>query len=216
MQTRTNIDTTPFVLHGVAAGKHDAVIKQDAGRSAALERYTVMGESLVAAGSVTPDGGNTGDGTVTGFALAVGPTPLVGDYNLECTFAVANGGVFKLEDPNGNLVADNITLRVGAGLATTVIAAGLTFVITDGATDFAAGDKFALAISAVNKYLPLDLTAVDGLQIPKAVYTGNAIAAADIVAGDVEIPVEIKDEAGDTVTRAYIIMYVSKRNGKSQ
>lgn len=107
----------------------------------------ILAKALVAAGAVTPDGGNTGDGTVTGFALAPGGPPLPGNWNLECTFAVTNGGVFKLEDPNGELVADNLTLRVGAGLLTTFSVGGIQFIITDGATDFAAGDKFALAVT---------------------------------------------------------------------
>jgi hypothetical protein len=123
---------------------------------------TIMALKEVAdAVTVTPDGGNTGDGTVTSVSPSAGLIiPSVGDYNLECTFAVANGGVFKLEDPNGNIVADNLTLRVGAGLATAFSVAGLEFTITDGAADFIAGDKFALAVAADGDFV---IYAVDGI-----------------------------------------------------
>lgn len=137
---------------------------------------TVMGLRKVAAGAVTPDAGNTGDGTVTALALAPGGPPKVGSYNLECTFDVTNGGIFKLEDPDGNLVADNLTLRVGAGLATTFSVGGISFIVTDGATDFAAGDKFGLAVSAVNKWKFYDSSAVDGSEIPSGVLPREEVA----------------------------------------
>lgn len=389
-QVRTNNSTVPFVRWGVAASKMDATIEQDAGRVAALARFTVMGEALVAAGAVTadvgntgdgtvtgfaltnvkqhiplvgnynlealsagadgrvvgavtPGGGNTGDGTVTAFAVVAGETPLVGTFTLECTgsdeggtaagtatagagdtgngtasavvagdlavegdyvatcidasvsgseifevitpngaklenltvgvaylnehfgitisdgaadfivgdswtiaitishggvfkltdpagvdlseditlpgttggtvvvasggiaftitdgatdfaigdsfamvIAVADGGVFKLEDPNGNLVATGLTMSGTAGGATTFYEGGLVFIITDGATDFATGDKFALAVTSVAKWGPLDVEALDGLHIPKGIFMGDALTAAAIVAGDVD------------------------------
>lgn len=186
-QVRNNLDTVPFIrFGGVPSNIIDGTILQDAGRAADLARFTILGKALIAAGAVAADVGNTGDGTVTSFALAAGETPIVGDYNLECIAAVTNGGTFKLEDPNGVLIANDLVMTAGAGAATTFLVAGMTFIITDGATDFIVGDKFALTVSAVNKYLPLDLTEVNGVEIPKAIFMGDAIATADIVAGDVE------------------------------
>jgi len=104
-------------------------------------------------GVVTADGGNTGDGTVT--AVTANDKAVSGSYNLECIEAVTNGGVFKLEDPSGNIVASDLTIDVGAGAATIFTVAGLTFTITDGATDFAAGDKFTLAIETGGTYKAL-------------------------------------------------------------
>jgi hypothetical protein len=104
-------------------------------------------------GTVTADGGNTGDGTVTAVVAGSGVAP--GDWVLTCTAAVTNGGVFKLEDPSGNVVASDITMDVGAGAATTFKIAGITFTITDGATDFAAADFFTLAIEAAGEYAAL-------------------------------------------------------------
>jgi len=184
-QVRLNVNTIPFVRHGIPANKMDATILQDAGRSIDLARFTVMGKASIEAGAVTPDGGNTGDGTVTGLALALGPALFVGTYNIECTVAVTNGGTFKLEDPFGNVIANDLVMTAGAGAATTFISGGLEFIITDGTTDFIVGDKFAVTVVAVNKFLPLQPGAVNGLQKIKAIFLGDAIASADIVAGDV-------------------------------
>lgn len=183
---RLNIDTTDFVIgENVRALRNDEVtFEQDAGRATVLAQYTLMAKKPVTiptTGAIT----GTGDGTCTAVAAAAGAVPIVGDWILTCTFAVTNGGVFKLEDPNGNLIADNLTLRVGAGLATTFVAGGMTFTITDGATDFVAADLFTIAVTANGKSVPFDATAVDGSEIPEGIFMGADIAAADLVAGDV-------------------------------
>lgn len=139
----------------------DGVIKFTAALTYALG--VIMAKLLVSAGTVTPDVGNTGDGTVTNFDLAPGGPPIPGNWNFECTYAVTEGGVFKLEDPNGEIVADNITLRVGSGLITNLSIAGLKFDVTDGATDFVAGDKFALnVVDEESKWVPWVEDAFDG------------------------------------------------------
>lgn len=127
-------------------------------------RGSAMGKVLY--GAVTPaaDAGNTGDGTVTAAATVLGSVkPIVGAYVLTCTTAVTNGGVFKLVDPNGATVATGLTMTVGAGAATVFEVAGLTFTVTDGATDFVAGDFFTLTLAAGSGQVKkLDKTAVDG------------------------------------------------------
>jgi hypothetical protein len=188
VQTERNNTNKPFILFsGPAARKTNGVMKQDAARAAVLAQYTVLGRIPVTAPTTgTADAGNTGDGTVTAVVVAKGsPSAQVGAYNLECTFAVTNGGVFKLEDPAGNIVADNLTCIVGAGQATAFSAAGLEFTITDGATDFAAGDKFSITTTADGDYYPLDPEATNGLEKVAAIMTSEDIAAADLVAGDV-------------------------------
>jgi hypothetical protein len=122
---------------------------------------------------------------VTAVAAAAGGVPGLGAWLLTCTFAVTNGGVFKLEDPNGNLIADNLTLRVGAGLLTTFVAGGMTFIITDAATDFAADDFFVVTVTANGDSVPFDSEAVDGSEIPTGIFMGADITAAALVAGDV-------------------------------
>jgi hypothetical protein len=187
VQARQNNDTTPFVLFTAPAYREDdATIEQDAGRATVLAQFTLMAKKPVTIPTtMTADGGNTGDGTVTAVAAAAGSTPIIGSWELECIRAVANGGVFKLTDPNGNIVATELEMVVGAGASTQFIEAGLTFTITDGAADFIVGDLFTLAITANGKYVPFDPALVDGSGIPLSILMGEDIAAADLVAGDV-------------------------------
>lgn len=151
------------------------------------------------------DGGNTGDGTVTVGSVAAGPAvPLVGVYNLEVVTAVANGGVLKLEDPNGAQVAANLIMTVGAGAATIFEVAGLLFTVTDGATDFVAGDKFTLTVVANGKMVPYAIAGAGGAQIPKGIVTYAVVAAGagdeairEMVSGSVRKERLIIDADGD-------------------
>lgn len=138
---------------------------------------TVLARKTVA-DAVTPaaDGGNTGDGTVTLATVVAGTVvPLVGAYNLEVTAAVANGGVLKLEDPYGALVASDLIMAVGAGAATIFEAAGLQFTVTDGATDFVVGDKFTLTVAADGKIVAFSRTGAGGAQLPIAVLPSEEV-----------------------------------------
>jgi len=152
-QNSANLSTKPFVL-GNNGGSHKQVtIIQDAGRSAVIAPFTVMGKKKLTVPTTGTAGTNTGDGTCT-VVSANGLAPLkIGAYVIECTFAVTNGGVFKLTDPSGIIIADNLTLRVGAGLLTAFSVGGLNFTITDGSTDFAAGDKFTITTVVNGKYV---------------------------------------------------------------
>lgn len=98
-------------------------------------------------GSVTAaaDGDNTGDGTCT--VLSAPGQPVPGDWVLECTAAVADGGVFKLTDPDGVVAQTAITMTPGSGGATAIVStAGINFTLTDGTADFAVGDKFTISV----------------------------------------------------------------------
>jgi hypothetical protein len=132
---------------------------------------TILARRAVATAVVAAaDVGNTGDGTVTLATVAAGQViPMVGAYVLECTEAVTNGGVFKLVDPNGAIVATGLAITVGAGAATILEVAGLQFTVTDGATDFIVGDKFTLTVAADGKMVAFATNGAGGVQIPKAV-----------------------------------------------
>ena len=185
-QVRQDIDTTSFIVYTYPASRRDnAAIKQDAGRAAVLAQFTLMGKSVVVGTSITADGGNTGDGTFTAFALAQGGVPVAGAWNLECVLAVADGGVFKLVDPNGVEVASNLVLNAGAGVATKFTVAGMTFTITDAAANFIVGDKAAIVITADGDYVPFAPDGVGGAETPLGIYMGDDITAAALVAGDV-------------------------------
>jgi hypothetical protein len=161
----------------------------------------------VAASAVT----GTGNGTVTAAAVVEGPVvPLVGVYQMKCITATANGGTWKLTDPNGATVADNLVMTVGAGASTVFEAAGLTFTITDGSTDFAAGDTATLTVTADGKLVPFDPAGAGGVQLPIAVLTYDVTKAG---AGDVKVRALIagkvnKDrlviDAGGTVTASIL------------
>jgi len=180
------------------------------------ELLTFAGADVFAAGTllarqavdtaitVTPDGGNTGNGTVAASVVGVDVVPIPGNWNFECTFAVADGGVFKLVDPNGNIIADNLTLRVGAGLVTTLNVAGLQLVVTEGGTDFAAGDKFAVAVVANGKLLPFAIGGAAGVGVPSQILTYEVsatgvgdVAVRSLVSGRVRREKLIIDADGD-------------------
>lgn len=185
-QSRLDIDTTGFVIFSYPASRQDdGVIKQDAGRSAILAQYTLMGKSEVVATSITVDGGNTGDGTFTALALTQGAIPKSGAWNLECVQAVADGGIFKLVNPDGVEVESNLIMTVGAGVATKFTVAGMTFTITDAAANFVAGDKAAIVITADGEYVPMAVDGVGGAERALGIYMGDDILAASLVAGDV-------------------------------
>ena len=188
VQARVNINTTSFVIgeNHRALRRDAATFEQDAGRSEVLAQFTLMAKKLVTIPTTgTADAGNTGDGTVTAVAAAAGGVPILGAWLITCTLAVTNGGVFSRTDPNGNVIATELVMKEGAGLLTTFIAGGMTFVLTDAATDFAADDFFTVTVTANGDSVPFDAEAVDGSEIPSGIFMGTDILAASLVAGDV-------------------------------
>lgn len=130
-----------------------------------LSRRAVLQTPVAAA-----DGGNTGDGTLTALSIVEGPVvPLPGVYTLRCTEAVADGGVFRLENPNGAIIATGLAMSPGAGAATVIEVAGLRFTLTDGAADFVAGDLFTITVSADGSLVPYAKGGSRGDQLPVAV-----------------------------------------------
>lgn len=172
--TITNNTLSTVILKNAV---HDDIILKFPGADTYVEGTILARKQVADAITAVADVGNTGDGTFTLASVIAGDViPLVGAYNLECTFAVTNGGVFKLEDPNGNIIANNLTLRVGAGLATTFNIAGMTFTITDGAADFIVGDKAALTVAVDGDMVIFAVDGIGGAQIPMAILTYEAVA----------------------------------------
>lgn len=100
-------------------------------------------------GSVTAQAGtNGGNGTCTVLSATGQPTP--GAWTLELNTEVANGGVWTLTDPDGNEIADDVTMTPGAGAATVISEGGLQFTLTDGANDFELGDTFTITVPATS------------------------------------------------------------------
>lgn len=169
---------------------------------------TVLDGSILARRAVdvaivdTPAG--TGNGTMVASVVGVDEVPIPGSWVLTCTFAVTNGGIFKLTDPNGNIVADNLELRVGDGLVTTFNEAGITMAITEGSTDFVAADTFTMVVVANGKMVPFVIGGVAGAGVPLAVVTYDVVAASvgdepirAMVGGEVRKEKLIIDADGD-------------------
>lgn len=143
---------------------------------------------------VTPDGGNTGDGTVTAIVVST-VEAVVGEYTLSCTAEAANGGTFELRDPDGTLV-DTLVMDAGAGASTVFVAAGLQITITDGDEDFDEGDTFTLEVttsgtSRSDVLVPFDPDGSNGYEAPKYVLTYP-------VASKTELTVDVDADGGNT------------------
>jgi len=198
--TITNVDTG-----SIGAGPYEC---QDETVSFTAEDTYVAGTILarktaasVSAGTVQ---GGTGTGTLTAVGFADGDVvPIAGVYVLTCIEAVAHGGVFKLVDPNGAIVAGYIPMTVGSGLTTTWEAGGLTGILTD-ATDFIAGNYFEITVVGGSKLVPYALAGTGGAQIPVAVATydlykasSGDLSARVLVSGKVNKNRLILDADGD-------------------
>lgn len=177
----TNIDTGTIALGGEE-------FRDETLTFAAADTFvkgTILARRAAATAVVASAVTGTGNGTVTAATVVEGPVvPLVGAYVLTVVTAVTNGGVWKLVDPNGALVTDGLVMTPGAGGATIMEAGGLRFTITDGSTDFAAGDTATLTVAADGKLVPFNPAGAAGEQIPVAVLTYDVTKASS---GDVAI-----------------------------
>lgn len=199
--TITNVDIGSVILQD---GQFRDDLLTFAGAGTVLEG-TILARKAVADAVTASAVTGTGDGTVTLATVAPGQVvPIVGAYVLNCITAVVNGGVFELVDPNGALVATNLILTVGAGAATVFEVGGLTFTITDGATDFVVADTATLTVAADGKLVPFAIAGAGGAQIPKAVLTYDVVAAGagdesirDMISGSVRAERLIIDADGD-------------------
>lgn len=119
-----------------------------------LARGSVLGKISLGAASTAYAG--TGDGVITMDATTpIRPGAKAGSYTATCIAAAANGGTFRVEDPDGNVLGD---VAVGATFDDDI-----KFVIADGAADFVVGDKFTITIAAGSgKYKLSAAAAIDG------------------------------------------------------
>jgi hypothetical protein len=95
-------------------------------------------DGVPASGSLT----GTGNGTLTEVE---GRRDLkVGSYLFTCTSAVTHGGIFKVTDPDGNVIQTGITIPAGAGNSIAFANDQIAGKLTDGSTDFIVGDYFTV------------------------------------------------------------------------
>ena len=206
-----NLTTTNISLSTVVLDYDDAAFEDETLTFPGADTYlegTILARKAVADAVVAAaDAGNTGDGTVTLATVSAGPiVPLIGAYTLTCATAITNGGIFDLTDPNGAIVATGLEMTAGAGAATAFDVAGLSFTITDGATDFAAGDFFTLTVAADGTMVVFSPTGAGGAQIPTAVLTyevsatgAGTVSVRPCIAGPVRRDKLVVD-GGGTVT----------------
>ena len=146
---------------------------------------TVLGQGLAAAAAAAV-GVATGDGVIT--VGAVGPAARPGIYKLVLVAAAANAGTFNLYAPDGSLIRQ---VTVGGGIAANDHVA---VTVADGATDFVAGDTFAIEVTA-GDYVALDLAGTSGTQVAAGILHGGADAttgaiAVVVVKRDAEVKVD--------------------------
>jgi len=114
----------------------------------------VLGGTLASptVGAAAAFGTNTGNGTVS--APTAGNGVQRGTYKVVFVETVASLGTFSVFDPNGQVIGDGV---VGSAFAGEV-----GFTISDGATDFVAGDGFTIAVTGgtykVEEYDPADVS----------------------------------------------------------
>lgn len=168
-------------------GRHTAeFILSMANRNRSLEnRILATGNAVVPgevlgrliAGAIAQgdaDAGNTGDGTIG--TLSVGDGAIEGAYRAVCVESETDAGAFIVEDPEGRQIG---TATVGQAFDTQI-----GFTISDGATDFAAGDAFTITVSGADgEFAPFDPSGVDGSQAAVAI----AYAAADATDADADL-----------------------------
>ena len=140
------------------------------GAERALKVGAVIARRTRSTVTMTAGDGNTGDGAATLADPPLGALAEAGIYRLACITAGADGGTFQVLSPKGYVLPD---LTIG----TAYEGGHLNLTVADGATDFVAGDTFAIEVSGDGKVVGLDPTAVDG--------TAEAIG---IVAYDVTAP----------------------------
>lgn len=208
--TVTNIDTGSVEI---ANGEFRDELLAFAGVDT-IAAGTILARRKVATAVTASAITGTGNGTLTAATVVTGSeVPVVGAYTLINTLVVADGGVFELRDPSGQVVAGGLRLTVGAGAATVLKAGGMQFTVTDGGTNFALGDYFTLTVAADGDLVPFATDGVGGAQIPAAILTYDVTSTG---AGDIAVRVLITgsvnkdrliidaDGDGDNVTTAII------------
>jgi hypothetical protein len=145
----------------------------------------IVGDSFTfVVGTTAPLAVGTGNGVIS--AITFGPDAKPGNYRFEIIQAIANGGQFKLTDPDGELVD---TGYIVAGAGGTYVGANkrqINFTVTEGATDFVLGDAFNIAVSKTatgGKVVAWDPTLVDGRDDVAGIQFDNVDATAGDVVG---------------------------------
>lgn len=171
---------TEAFLVSEAAGtrsREGITILAGSGSARALTAGMVLGRVFAGTAAAVADAGNTGDGTMG--TITVSGAAKDGVYELVIIETVAAAGAFQVEDPDGELI--------GMGdVAAAFSAGGLAFTLADGATDFAAGDRFTITVTQTSKkFVQFVVAGTDGSQIIEGILRGDKTAPDGTDAKDV-------------------------------
>jgi hypothetical protein len=126
----------------------------------------------------------TGNGTVSGLSL--GPDAKTGNYRVEITAAITNGGEFKILGPDGDVVDAGFIVAGAGGTFVGANKRQLNLTITEGSTDFAVGDAFNIAVFnelAGGKAVAWDPLTFDGRDDVAGILYDNVDASAGDLKG---------------------------------
>ena len=136
-----------------------------------LQAGHVLGKVTVGTVTGAAASGNTGNGAISALSAGAGAKP--GVYQAICIAVATNSGTFEVTDPDGVAIG-----RVVVGAA---FAGAVNFTIGDGATDYAAGDRWLITVAeGSDKYKEYNPANTDGSEVPVALCLDNV----DATAGD--------------------------------
>lgn len=168
--------TGEFIVSEAAGSRSREAVVVLSGEN--LKAGHVVGRRLVSptVGAAAALGTNTGNGTVSAPAVGTNLGAQRGTYRVAFVEPATNLGVFEVFDPKG--------IRIGDGVVGTEFDNQIKFTISDGATDFVAGDGFTIEVSAgTYKYKEYDPADADGGQVPAGVLYAPVDASAADAAG---------------------------------
>jgi predicted enzyme related to lactoylglutathione lyase len=138
--------------------------------------------TIVVTAAGTPVVVGTGNGVMS--AISLGQFAKNGTYRVECVTAGTNAGTFQVIDPDGNRIGTPEAITGGAGGTAVFANDHVNFTLTDGSTDFAAGDYFNILVAAgSNKVTAWAPSAVNGSQSVAGVLFDNVDASLADVSG---------------------------------
>ena len=142
-------------------------ITAGSGSARALTDGMVLGKISKGTATGAAVAGNTGGSTITA-SPTVGADAKVGVYRLTCVLGGATGR-FQVEDPDG--------IVIGHAIVGTQFTTHLTFTITDGTPDSAAGDAFTITVAAgAGTYQQIDFSGATGIEDAAGILIGDATA----------------------------------------
>lgn len=167
------------------------LIRGGVGAERVLTAGMILGRTLEDAAAIAvPRFGNIGNGAMG--VLTASAAAQIGRHLLRIHTAATNAGGFHVFDPQGQFIGSG---TVGVAFS----AGGLAFTLSDGSTDFAAGDSFEILVTGAYVYeqiassgvlgeqnaagiLLADTTAPDGVDVKAAIVARDAeVTSAEIV-----------------------------------